>query len=104
MQKLQRNPDVMWREEDDALAEAKLAQDSGTDFGDIGTAVLFSSGSMLSINFLGMEIWKLCEGRSHDEIVSELLKEYDVEVDVLSSDVRAFVDELLTKGFVTYAK
>jgi GeoRSP system PqqD family protein len=104
MQKLHCNPSVMWREEDEALESARTAQESGGDFGDIGTAVLFSGGTMLSVNFLGMEIWKLCEGRSLDEIVSELLAEFDVEEDVLRADVRAFIDELALKGFVTYAE
>jgi pyrroloquinoline quinone biosynthesis protein D len=104
MQKIHCNPNVMWREEDEALAEAKSAQESGGDFDDIGTAVLFSGGTMLSVNFLGMEIWKLCDGRDVDEIVSELLMEFDVEEDVLRTDVNKFIDELAKKGFVTYAK
>jgi pyrroloquinoline quinone biosynthesis protein D len=94
----------MWREEDDALAEARTAQESGADFGDIGTAVLFSGGTMLSVNVLGMEIWKLCDGRNVDEIVAELLKEFDVEERVLREDVLAFIDDLAMKGFVTYAE
>jgi pyrroloquinoline quinone biosynthesis protein D len=101
---IRRNPDVMWREEDDALAEARSAQESGVDFGDIGTAVLFSGGNMLSVNVLGMEIWKLCDGRDLDGIVSELIKEFDVEEALLRTDVAAFIAELATKGFVTYAK
>jgi GeoRSP system PqqD family protein len=94
----------MWREEDESLAEAKKAQDCGADFGNIGTAVLFSGGTMLSVNYLGMEIWKLCDGRNVDEIVSVLLNEFDVEEDILRTDVLQFIEELAMKGFVTYAK
>jgi len=99
-----RNPDVMWREELDAMTEAQNGLDRGDDVGDIGTAVLFSGGAMLSINFLGTEIWKLCDGRSMDGIVSALLEQFDVEQDVLHEDVQSFIDELTKKGFVTNAE
>ena len=104
MQGIQRNPNVMWREEVDALAEAKAGLDRGDDVGDVGTAVLFSGGAMLSINFLGTEIWKLCDGRSIDKILEELLEQFDVEEDILRSDVQAFLDDLTKKGFITYAE
>lgn len=93
----------MWREEVDALAEAQSGLDRGEDVGDIGTAVLFSGGAMLSINFLGTEIWKLCEGNSLDGIVAALLEQFDVEESLLRSDVLEFLDELGKKGFITYA-
>ncbi len=86
------------------MTEAQNGLDRGDDVGDIGTAVLFSGGAMLSINFLGTEIWKLCDGRSMDEIVSALLEQFDVERDVLREDVQSFIDELTKKGFVTNAE
>lgn len=98
-----RNPDVMWREELDAMLEAQNGLEHGDDIGEIGTAVLFSGGAMLSINFLGTEIWKLCDGRDIDGIVTELLEQFDVEQDVLRTDVQTFLDELIKKGFVTNA-
>jgi GeoRSP system PqqD family protein len=102
MERIYRNPDVMWREEDDALLDARQALERGEDAGEIGTAVLFSGGAMLSINYLGMEIWKLCDGRSVDGIVSELLSRYEVEEEVLREDVAAFLDELSAKGFIRH--
>jgi pyrroloquinoline quinone biosynthesis protein D len=104
MPKIRRNPDVMWREEDEALAGAREALDRGDDVGQMGTSVLFSGGTMLSLNFLGTEIWKLCDGRSVDDIAAELHPQFEVEEDVLREDVRAFLDELAEKGFVTYGK
>lgn len=104
MHGIQRNPNVMWREEIDALAEAQAGLDRGDDVGEVGTAVLFSGGAMLSINVLGTEIWKLCDGRSIDDIVAELLEQFDVEEDLLRGDVRAFLDDLTKKGFITYAE
>ena len=104
MHGIQRNPNVMWREEIDALAEAQAGLDRGDDVGEVGTAVLFSGGAMLSINVLGTEIWKLCDGRCIDDIVAELLEQFDVEEDLLRCDVRAFLDDLTKKGFITYAE
>ena len=99
---ISRNPDVMWREEADALAEVKSGLDRGDDVGEIGTAVLFTGGKMLSVNFLGAEIWKLCDGRSIDGIVSELMEQFEVGEEELRSDVQVFLEELSQKGFITH--
>jgi pyrroloquinoline quinone biosynthesis protein D len=104
MEKLQRNPNVMWREEDEVLAEAQRALDRGEDVGEMGTSVLFSGGTMLSLNLLGTEIWKLCDGRSVDDLVAELLPQFEVEENVLREDIRSFLEELAEKGFITYGK
>jgi GeoRSP system PqqD family protein len=57
---------------------------------------------MLSLNLLGTEIWKLCDGRTIDEIVSSLVESFEVEPEVLKNDVAAFVDELKEKKFIRY--
>ncbi len=102
MGKIQRNPNVMWREEEEALADVRDALDRGDDAGELGTSVLFSGGTMLSLNLLGTEVWKLCDGRNVAGIVAELLPQFEVEEDVLSEDVEAFLVELAAKGFITY--
>ena len=99
---INRNPDVMWREEDEALAGARQALDRGEDVEEVGTSVLFCGGTMLALNFLGTAVWKLCDGRSIDAIVADLLPQFDVEEAVLRADVRTFLDELAEKGFITY--
>lgn len=99
-----RNPNVMWREEIDALADAQAGLDRGDNVEELGTAVLFSGGTMLSINLLGTEIWKLCDGRSSDAIVADLLELFDVEEKILRADVQAFLDDLTKKGFITNAE
>lgn len=103
MQTIHRNSTVMWREEADALVRVREALDRGDEVEETGTSVLFSGGTMLSLNYLGTEIWKLCDGRTLDGIVAELLLEFDVDEAVLREDVRAFLDELAAKGFITYA-
>ncbi len=102
MGKVRRKPNVMWREEEEALADARDALDRDEDVGEVGTSVLFSGGTMLSLNLLGTEVWKLCDGRNVAGIVAELLPQFEVEEDVLSEDVEAFLAELAEKGFVTY--
>ena len=102
MKRIQRNPDILWREEDDAVEEANSLLESGGKADEIGTAILFSDGTMVTLNILGTEIWKRCEGMTEDEIVVELLQEFDVEESVLCSDVAAFLNELEEKRYIKY--
>ncbi len=100
--KIFRNPDVMWREEDEYKAQAYEGLEKGEDVEEIGTSILYSGGEMLSLNILGTEIWKRCDGKTIDEIVSELIRIFDVEPEVLKSDAEAFIAELKDKEYVKY--
>jgi GeoRSP system PqqD family protein len=104
MGKIHHNPNVMWREEDDAMAGEREALERGDAAGDAGTSVLFSGGTMLSLNILGTEIWKRCNGRELDEVVADLLESFEVDEDTLRTDVTSFLDELAEKGFITHAQ
>jgi GeoRSP system PqqD family protein len=57
---------------------------------------------MTTLNLLGTEIWKICEGRTEEEIVSALLDGFEVEPDLLRSDVAAFLSELAEKKYISY--
>jgi pyrroloquinoline quinone biosynthesis protein D len=100
--KVFRNPDILWREEEESKTQAYDGLIKGDDVSEIGTSVLFSDGVMLSLNVLGTEIWKRCDGRSEDEIVSELTSLFDVDSDVLKKDARQFLSQLASKGFIRY--
>lgn len=100
--KIFRNPDVLWREEEDSKAQVYVGLTKGDDVSDIGTSVLFSDGIMLSLNVLGTELWKRCDGRSENEIVSELTEVFDVDPDILKKDAREFLSQLASKGFIRY--
>ncbi len=100
--KVFRNPEILWREEEDSKMEAFDILSKGEDASDVGTSVLFSDGVMLSLNVLGTEIWKLCDGKSVDEIVAALLPRFEVESDVLKKDTLHFLSELDKKGFIRY--
>jgi pyrroloquinoline quinone biosynthesis protein D len=97
-----RNPDILWREEDESRAEAYAGLLKDEDIADVGTSVLFSDGVMMSLNLLGTEIWKRCDGRTIEDIIAELTTQFDVEPDVLREDTLPFLAELEKKGFIRY--
>ncbi|SPP99882.1 conserved hypothetical protein [Candidatus Sulfobium mesophilum] len=97
-----RNPDVLWREEDESKAQAYEELEKGEDVEAIGTSVLFSDGVMLSLNLIATEIWKLCDGRDVNEIIADLTGRFEVDPDVLSKDATTFLSELKQKGFIYY--
>ena len=100
--KIIKNADVLWREEDEARAQAYEGLSRGDDVSEVGTSILFSDGVMLSLNLLGTEIWKICDGKSIDRIVSELLPHFEADPDVLKKDTIRFIAELAQKGFIRY--
>lgn len=102
MAKVFRNPDVMWREEEESIAEVNAGLEQGSDVGDIGTSLLFADGMMVTLNLLGTEIWKLCDGRDLEELLAALRTEFDVDADLLRQDVLAFLGDLEQKGFIFY--
>lgn len=100
--KVFRNPDVLWREEDEHKAQAYEELAKGEDVEEIGTSVLFSDGVMLSLNIIGTEIWKQCDGRGVEVIIADLIDRFEVDPDVLREDATAFLSELEQKGFIRY--
>ena len=102
MANVYRNPDVMWREEDESREQACEGLEKGDDVVDVATSLLFADGEMVSLNLLGTEIWKLCDGRSVVQLIATLQEQFDVAAEVLEVDVMSFLDELAQKGFVRY--
>jgi GeoRSP system PqqD family protein len=98
--KIFRNPDVMWREEDEFMEQAYKGLDTGEDVAEIGTSILLHSGKMHSLNILGTEIWKLCDGKTLQEIVSSLREIFDVEEEVLIKDAGEFLQNMKEEGLV----
>ncbi len=102
MKRIQRNPDILWREEEEAIEEANSLLEKGEDAGEIGTAILFSDGTMVTLNLLGTEIWKRCEGLTKEELIADILQDFDVEEAVLHADVTTFLHELEEKRYISY--
>jgi pyrroloquinoline quinone biosynthesis protein D len=98
--KFYRNPEAMWREEDSPREEAEKGLEEGGDVSHVGTSLIMLHGKMHTFNILGTEIWKLCDGRTPDEIASELEKGFDVERAVLMKDVEMFLTDLKKMGLV----
>ncbi len=94
MSRVFRNPDVLWRRESDS--------GKGGSAEETVAAILFSGGTMLSVNELGLEVWQLCDGRTVDEMITSLESEFDVDETVLVVDVQAFLESLQQKGFIRY--
>ena len=94
MPKVFRNPDVLWRRESEN--EEGASQDEAV------AAILFSGGSMLSLNGLGIEVWEMCDGLTVEEMVASLLPEFEVDEDDLRTDIQDFLNSLSQKGFIRY--
>ena len=90
----------MWREEDMQKEEALESLSKGEDVSGLGTSIILFNGVMHSLNLLGTEIWKLCEGKTLDELVSALETDFEVERPVLEQDVRDFVNGLKGLGLI----
>ncbi len=98
--KIFRNPDAMWREEDKFKEQAYKGLDLGEDISEIGTSIILYSGKIHSFNILGTEIWKLCDGKTLEDIVSELQQSFEVEKEVLREDVSVFLRRLKEEGLI----
>ena len=50
------------------------------------------------LNEVGTRVWELCDGRSLDAIVDEIVAEFEVEPARAARDVRAFAERLVAVG------
>ncbi|WP_432822408.1 pyrroloquinoline quinone biosynthesis peptide chaperone PqqD [Trichloromonas sp.] len=103
MNKLLRNPDIVWRVEKRREAEIVKALEAGDDVADKGSVILIVSGMMHQLNLVGGKIWSLCDGqRSLADLVEALAFEFEVEREELAEDVEEFVDDLLQRGWLKH--
>ena len=103
MKNITRNPEVVWREEEEARDDVISAMGRGEDASGEGTVLLMVAGMMHQLNILGGEIWTRLDGsRDEAEIVDELYEVFDVDKDTLAGDVRAFLDDLAKRGWIRY--
>ena len=102
MARVARNPEVLWREEEEPREEATAGLEAGEDVEDVGTSILFHNGRILSLNLLGTEIWKLCDGRTREELAEALAESFEVTREVVDADLDAFLAELKAQDFIRY--
>ena len=70
-----------------------------------GEYILIPTGSLalkytgvFAISSLGVSVWKLLEAdKTYEQIITDLLEEYDVDRETLERDVREFLDTLREK-------
>lgn len=98
--KIYRDPEAMWREEDGPKELVLQGLEQDRDVADIGTSIVLMNGAIHSLNILGTEIWKLCDGKTPPEIVSALKDTFDVEQAILEADVNTFLSEMKRLGLV----
>lgn len=100
---LERNPQIVWRNEKRREEQVLQGLAAGEDVAERGTVILLISGMMHQLNLLGGMIWNLCDGsRSEEQIVDALLEEFDVERELLAEDVTEFIQDLLKRDWLTY--
>ncbi len=102
MRNIRRNPDIIWREEEEAREEAVKAMERGDDASGEGTALLVESGMMHQLNLLGGEIWKLLDGIDEEALVDRLAEVFDVDRETLSRDVRDFLIDIDRRGWLVH--
>ena len=102
MKNITRNPDVVWREEEEARQDIINAMERGEDASSEGTVLLIVSGMMHQLNILGGEIWKLADGRDEESMVDELMQVFEVDRETLSIDVHAFLEDLSFRGWISH--
>lgn len=71
-----------------------------------GEAVILSLDTKVfrGLNAVGSRVWELIDGRrSLDDIVAQIIGEFEVAPDVAARDVATFVAELIDKRLVTAA-
>lgn len=99
--KPRRSPDIQWREEPRNREEALKTMREGGAFANLGVMTLAAEDEISQLNFVGAEIWRMCDGE-HDleAIVAHLKQVFDVPEERLQRDVEAFVGGLSTKGWL----
>ncbi len=102
MRNIRRNPDIIWREEEEARDEALRAMERGDDASGEGTVLLVESGMMHQLNLLGGEIWKLLDGIDEERLVDTLAMTFDIDRETLSMDVRDFLIDIDGRGWLVH--
>lgn len=101
MKKPLRNQEIVWRIERRRQSEVLDALEAGHQIDDLGTVTLIQSGMMHQLNLVGGMVWERCDGKhSVDEIVDDLVGEFDIERAVLKKDVELFVQDLSERGWL----
>lgn len=66
----------------------------------MGDSAMNMSG-LTTLNETGVYLWKRIEsGKSEDEILAEMTKDYEIDMDTAKADFKEFCDKLKGAGFL----
>ncbi len=98
---LERNPEVVWREEPRERAAILAALEAGEEVGERGWVVLVEGGRMHELNLLAGEIWCLADGtRTPEGVAAELAARYEAPAEEILADVEAFAADCRARGWM----
>lgn len=99
--KLDKNPDLVWRDEPESREAIVAALESGEGDGDAGWVIVVDAGEIQQFNLLAGDIWMLCDGtRDEGEIAAELAIRYDADPALIAADVYEFTSDCLKRGWL----
>ncbi|GMQ59551.1 hypothetical protein AN1V17_39480 [Vallitalea sediminicola] len=81
----------------------KLEKDIFVDYRCInGKKYISKDNQIYQLDEIGEKIWESLDGKtSIEEIIDEVSRVYVVERDVVSKDIKAYIDDLLSKELVS---
>jgi hypothetical protein len=99
----ERNPAIVWRLEKKHYDEAwEAARNDEEDFDDKGVLTLMIKGGIHQLNLVGAEIWTRIDGQKDDEaIAAEMAELFGWEPEETVEAVRAFLEGIASRGWVT---
>lgn len=102
MKKIRRNPEIVWRTEVDEK-ELLARAENGEDISECPVITLVIADMIHQLNYVAGKIWMLADGTvGENEISSEILKNFDVDEEILKKDVEFFLNQLLKNGWLIY--
>lgn len=103
MNKVRRDPTIVWRKEARAEREVLEAMRRGEDVSDRGVVTLVLSGMMHQLNLFAGRIWELADGeRTLEDITAAIAGEFGWETDLVAGDVAEFAADLVEKGWLRH--
>lgn len=98
---LQRNPEVVWRDEPDQKREIVEALERGEEVAERGWVLLVDGGQMVELNLLAGEIWYLLDGsRDVGAVAMALAERFDAPVAEIRADVEELVADFTQRGWL----
>lgn len=99
--KLNRNPDLVWRDEPERRDEIIEAMEEGLADADAGWVIVVDAGEIHQLNLIAGDIWMLCDGtRDEAAIAAQIAANYEADILEVSADVAEFVADCLGRGWL----